>query len=100
MATSIAGDVKNPHDVRFMYLFAIKDAKSMISQLTDDALGTGSGVNIATHLIRFDVGLNKFMAWQNLLFIQNELAGDDPARNFFVNVQKGTGTQYWLQSQL
>jgi hypothetical protein len=40
------------------------------------------------------------MVWQNLIFVQNELAANDPARNFFVNVQKGTATQYRYQSQL
>jgi hypothetical protein len=51
-------------------------------------------------MIRLDLGLNKYMAWQNLLFIQNELAGDDPTRNFYVNLQRGTSTQYRYQSQL
>jgi len=95
-----AGETKKFGDVAFKYGFFYKQANSMISQLTDDDVGTGTGVNLRTHMIRFDVGFNKFIAWQNLLFVQNELAGNDPARNFFVNVPKGTGTQYRLQSQL
>lgn len=95
-----AGETRKLGDVAFKYGFFYKQANSMISQITDDDVGTGTGVNLRTHMVRFDIGFNKFMAWQNLLFIQNELAGDDPARNFFVNVQKGTGTQYRLQSQL
>jgi len=95
-----AGETKKFGDVAFKYGFFYKQANSMISQLTDDDVGTGTGVNLRTHMIRFDIGFNKFMAWQNLLFIQNELAGDDPARNFFVNLQRGTGTQYRYQSQL
>jgi hypothetical protein len=95
-----AGETKKFGDVAFKYGFFYKQANSMISQLTDDDVGTGTGVNLRTHMIRFDIGLNKLMAWQNLLFIQNELAGNDPARNFYVNVVKGTGTQYRLQSQL
>ena len=95
-----AGETKKFGDVAFKYGFFYKQANSMISQITDDDVGTGTGVNLRTHMIRFDVGFNKFMAWQNLLFIQNELAGDDPARNFYVNLQKGTGTQFRYQSQL
>ena len=95
-----AGETKKAGDVAFKYAWFYKQANSMISQLTDDDVGTGSGVNLKTHMLRFDVGLNKFMAWQNLVFIQNELAGNDPARNFFVNLQKGTATQYRYQSQL
>jgi hypothetical protein len=95
-----AGETKKFGDVACKYGFFYKQANSMISQMTDDDVGTGTGVNLRTHMIRLDLGLNKYMAWQNLLFIQNELAGDDPARNFYVNLQRGTGTQYRYQSQL
>jgi hypothetical protein len=95
-----AGETKKFGDVAFKYAFFYKQANSMISQITDDDVGTGTGVNLKTHMIRFDIGFNKYMAWQNLFFIQNELAGNDPARNFFVNLQSGTNTQYRLQSQL
>lgn len=99
MGTFNVGDVKNARDVRFMYLFAIKDANAMISQLTDDDLGTGSGVNILTHLIRFDLGLTRFLQWQNLLFIQNERRPSNPAEQFFVPLQRGAARQYRVQSQ-
>ena len=53
--TSISiGRTTQPGDLRALYEFAIKDANSMISQFTDDDLGTGVGVNIATHHIRMD----------------------------------------------
>ncbi len=95
-----AGETKKAGDVAFKYGFFYKQANSMISQITDDDVGTGTGVNIKTHMIRFDIALNKYMAWQNLLFIQNELAGNDPARNFYVNLQRGANTQYRYQGQL
>jgi len=94
------GETKKLGDVAFKYGYFYKQANSMISQITDDDVGTGTGVNLRTHMIRIDVGLNKFLAWQNLLFIQNELAGNDPARNFYVPVVKGTGTQFRYQGQL
>ena len=95
-----AGETKKVGDVAFKYGFFYKQANSMISQITDDDVGTGTGVNLKTHMIRFDVGINKFMAWQNMLFIQNELAGNDPARNFYVNLPRGANTQYRYQGQL
>ena len=95
-----AGETKKAGDVAFKYGYFYKQANSMISQITDDDVGTGTGVNLKTHMIRFDLGLNKYLAWQNILFIQNELAGNDPARNFFVNLQRGANTQYRCQSQL
>jgi hypothetical protein len=94
------GETRKFGDVAFKYGFFYKQANSMISQITDDDVGTGTGVNLRTHMIRFDIGFNRYMAWQNLIFIQNELASNDPARNFYVNLQRGTNTQYRYQSQL
>ena len=70
--------------MRPLYQFAIKDANSMISQFTDDDLGTGTGVNIAVHALRFDLGLTRFLQWQNLLFLQHERRASNPAGQFFV----------------
>jgi hypothetical protein len=94
------GETKKAGDVLFKYAFYYKQANSMISQVTDDDVGTGTGVNLRTHAFRLDLGLNKWMVWQNRIYIQNELAGNDPARSFFVPLQRGTGTQYRYQSQL
>ncbi len=99
MATLNAGEVKKFGDARFLYIFGYKQANSIISQVTDDDLGTGTGVNLRIHNIRVDLGLTKFLQWQNLLFIQNELTGNDPARHFFVPLQKGAKTTYRIQSQ-
>ncbi len=94
------GETKKFGDVLFKYAYYYKQANSMISQLTDDDVGTGTGVNLRTHAIRLDLGLNKWMVWQNRIYIQNELAGNDPARSFFVPLQRGAGTLYRYQSQL
>jgi hypothetical protein len=72
----------------------------MISQFTDDQIGTQSGVNIRTHMIRFDVGLTKFLQWQNIFYIQNEISGNNAARHFFVPVPAGAATQYHVTSSL
>ncbi len=72
----------------------------MISEVTDDYLGSNTGVNMRSHEIRFDVGLSRFLAWQNYLYIQNEIRGNNAARHFFVPTPAGTATQYRLQSQL
>lgn len=94
------GDVKKVGDVRLLYGYGIKEANSMISEVTDDYFGTTTGVNMRTHEIRVDVGLSRFLAWQNLFFIQNEISGNNAARNFYVPIQAGAATQYRLQSQL
>ena len=94
------GSVKKAGDLRFLYAYHIKEANSMISQLTDDDIGSGVSVNTRTHYIRVDLGLTKFLQWQNLLYIQDEISGNDPARNFFLaSPVSGAKTQYRIHSQ-
>jgi hypothetical protein len=100
MFTANLGDVKKFGDIRFLYQYTIKDANAIISQFTDDDLGTGSTVNLATHGIRFDLGLTRFLQWQNLVFIQNAREGNNPAQQFFVPVPRGANTTYRYLGQL
>jgi hypothetical protein len=100
MVTASLGAVRKLGDVRGLYQFAIKDANSLISQFTDDDLGTGTGVNIAVHGLRFDVGLTRYLQWQNLLFIQQEKSVSSPQELFFVPLQRGAGTTFRYLGQL
>jgi hypothetical protein len=100
IATLDAGDIKKAGDVRFLYFYTVKDANSMISQFTDDQAGTLTGVNIRTHAIRFDLGLTRFLQWQNILYIQDEISPNDPARHFYVPIPEGAATQFRIQSSL
>lgn len=100
MASANVGAVTGFGDVRFLYQFAIKDANSLISQFTDDDLGTGSGVNISVHALRFDLGLTRFLQWQNLLFIQDERRSSNPAEQFFVPLERGANTTFRYLGQL
>ena len=77
-------------DLRGQYMFAIKDANSLISQLTDDDLGTGLGVNLATHHFRVDYTIRPNIMFQNLLFLQNERRSSNPAASFFVPLGRET----------
>jgi hypothetical protein len=100
MVSANVGSVKKFGDLRLLYSFAVKDANAMISQFTDDDLGTGSGVNVAVHGVRFDVGLTKFLQWQNLLFIQHERDKNNPAELFFVPMQAGANATFRFLGQL
>ncbi len=100
MASANLGSVKGAGDTRVLYQFAIKDANSMISQFTDDDLGTGSGVNIAVHAMRFDLGLTRFLQWQNLFFIQKQRRPSNPAEQFFVPLQRGANPTFRYLGQL
>lgn len=87
-------------DMALAYVFTIKGANALISQLTDDDLGTNSGVNIRTHHFRFDLGLSKKVTFQSLIFIQNELRNSGQFPNFFVPLNAFTPRQYRLQEQI
>ena len=100
MVSANVGSVKRFGDMRFLYSFAVKDANALISQFTDDDLGTCSGVNIAVHGVRFDLGLTKFLQWQNLFFIQHERSKDNPAEQFFVPLQAGANATFRFLSQM
>ncbi len=100
MVTLNAGQIRKAGDVRFLYFYSVKDANSMVSEFTDSQLGTNSGVNVRTHSFRFDVGLAKFLQWQNILYIQNEISPNDPARHFYVPIPQGAATQFRVQSSL
>jgi hypothetical protein len=94
------GRITKRGDTSYLYIFAIKGANSLISQLTDDDIGTNSGVNIRTHVFRFELGLAKKVTWQSLLFIQNELRNSGQFPNFFVPLNGFAPRQYRLQEQL
>jgi hypothetical protein len=87
-------------DMAFYYVFGIKGANALISQFTDNDFGTGSGVNIRTHHLRFDYAINAKVTWQSLLYIQNELRNSGQFPNFFVPLNAFTPRQYRLQEQL
>jgi len=101
MLTSISvGRTTQPGDFRGLYAFSIKDANSLISQFTDDDLGTAVGVNIATHHIRMDYTVRPNILLQNLLFLQTERRSSNPAASFFVPLGRDTPRTWRYQSQL
>jgi hypothetical protein len=90
MTSLSVGRTTQKGDFRGLYMFAIKDANSLISQFTDDDLGTAVGVNIATHHMRVDYTIRPNVFFQNLLFLQTERRSSNPAANFFVPLGRGT----------
>jgi hypothetical protein len=87
-------------DMGFMYVFAIKGANSMISQVTDDDLGTNTGVNIRTNHFRFEYGLSRKVTFQSLFFFQQSLRRSGQYPNFFVPLGDFAPTTYRVQQQL
>ena len=94
------GRITKKGDSSFLYVFSIKGANSLISQLTDDDLGTGSGVNIRTHHFRFEYGLAKNITLQSLLFVQKSLRSSGQYPNFFVPVSSFVPTGFRVQQQI
>ncbi len=100
LASFQVGRVANRGDVSFLYVFSSKGANSMISQVTDDDLGTNTGVNIRTHHLRFDYGIARKITWQSLFYIQSERRSSGDFSNFFVPLNAFTPRQYRLQEQI
>jgi hypothetical protein len=100
LASIQVGKVAQRGDMSFLYVFATKGANALISQVTDDDLGTNSGVNIRTNHFRFDYGLAKKISLQSLLYIQRELRNSGDFPNFFVPLNAFTPRQYRLQEQI
>ena len=86
-------------DIQFQYQYFRKEANAFVSQFSDDDIGSGSGVNLKGHELRLNFGLTRFLAWENRLYIQNGIAVNNPAINFFVPLQQGYHTQFRLHSQ-
>jgi uncharacterized coiled-coil protein SlyX len=101
MLTSLqAGRITKRGDMLFQYVFAIKGANALISQFTDDDIGTSTGVNVRTHHIRFDYGISQRVTFQNLFYIQNSLRRSGQFPNFFVPLGDFAPTTYRWQPQL
>ena len=93
------GEAKKLGDVLFSYRYHYKQANAFISQFSDDDVGSGLGVNIKTHAPRVDFGINRFLTWENRIYIQDEISRNDPARLLFVTLQRGAKTTYRYQGQ-
>lgn len=94
------GRITKKGDASFLYVFAIKGANSMISQVTDDDLGTGTGVNIRTNHFRFEYGIAKKVTLQSLLFIQDSIRSSGQYPRFFVPLSAFTPRTYRIQQQI
>jgi len=94
------GRITKRGDTSYLYVYATKGANSMISQVTDDDLGTGSGVNIRTHYLRFEYGLAKKVTLQSLLFMQTQIKNSGAYPSFFVPLGAFAPRTYRFQEQL
>jgi len=100
LAALQVGRITKRGDAAFLYVFTIKGANALISQLTDDDLGTGTGVNIRTNHFRFEYGITRKVTFQSLFFVQNSLRRSGQFPNFFVPVGDFAPTTYRVQQQV
>ena len=100
LAALQVGRITKRGDTAFLYVFTIKGANAMISQVTDDDLGTNTGVNVRTNHFRFEYGITRKVTFQSLLFVQNSLRRSGQFPNFFVPIGSFAPTTYRIQQQL
>ena len=93
------GRITKRGDMSFLYVFAIKGANALISQLTDDDLGTNTGVNIRTHHFVLNT-VCRGRLLQNLIYIQNSLRRSGQYPSFFVPLGDFAPTTIRWQPQL
>ena len=94
------GRITKRGDLSFLYVFTIKGANALISQVTDDDLGTGTGVNIRTNHFRFEYGITRKVTFQSLFFVQDSLRRSGQYPNFFVPLGDFAPRTYRVQQQL
>lgn len=100
IASAQVGRITKRGDLSFLAVYSIKGANSLISQVTDDDLGTGSGVNIRTGYFRFEYGVAKKVTLQSLFFVQKQLRNSGDFPNFFVPLGAFAPRTYRFQQQL
>lgn len=100
LAALQVGRITKRGDTAFLYIFSIKGANALISEVTDDDLGTNTGVNIRTSHFRFEYGISRKVTFQSLFFVQNSLRRSGQFPNFFVPVGDFAPTTYRVQQQL
>ena len=100
LAAVQVGKITKRGDTAFLYVYSTKGANSLISQVTDDDLGTGTGVNLRTNHFRFEYGLARKVTFQSLLFIQSQLRNSGDFPNFFVPLGAFAPRTYRLQQQI
>jgi putative porin len=94
------GKITKRGDTSYLYVYAQKGANSMISQVTDDDLGTVTGVNTRTNYFRFEYGLAKKVTFQSLFFFQNQLKNSGAFPRFFVPLGEFAPRTFRMQQQL
>lgn len=100
LAAIQVGRITRRGDTSFLYIYSFKGANSMISQVTDDDLGTGTGVNIRTHHLRFEYGLAKRVTFQSLFFVQSQLRNSGAFPSFFVPLGAFAPRTFRFQQQM
>jgi len=94
------GKITKRGDAAFLYVYSMKGANSLISQVTDDDLGTGTGVNLRTNHFRFEYGLAKKVTFQSLFFIQSQLRNSLDFPSFFVPLGAFAPRTFRVQQQI
>lgn len=95
-----AGRSNEPGDVRFLYAFYIKQANSLISELTENDIALGSNVNMAAHLMRTEFTITRGVVFANNFIFSSFLRDSNPAARFFVPLGRSVPTQLRYQGML
>ena len=95
-----AGRASEAGDVRLTYAYYLKQANSLISELTENDIALGSNVNMKAHVARVEIGLGRGVTLAHSVFLTSILRSSDPAARFYVPLGAATPRQIRYQGML
>jgi len=99
MLGAALGQTARLGDIQLQYQYFYKPPNAFMGQFSDDDVGTLTQMNVKTNQIRVNLGLTRFLVWENRLYIQKGISVNNPAINYYVPLQQGYSTQYRWHSQ-
>ncbi len=95
-----AGRSEERGDVRVLYGYYLKQANSLLSELTENDVSIGSNVNMTAHVMRVEFGLARGVVFANNFIFSSFLRSSDPAAGFFVPLGSDVPRQFRYQGIL
>lgn len=77
-------------DIRVLFGYYLKQANSLLSELTENDIAIGSSVNMSAHLIRTEFTLSRDIIFANNLIFTSFLRDSNPSTHFYPEIRSST----------
>jgi hypothetical protein len=99
-AIATLGRSQEAGDLRFLYGYYVKEANSLIGELTENDIAIGGNVNMRANMLRVEYTLGRGVVFANNLIWTRWLKDSNPQANFFVPLGRLTPMQFRYQGML